>query len=483
MLAVHRKEQPMTELSENEQPEKAQPENDAAASEKKPARRKAAPKGGTPAEAVSSEQPAAATDSAAAEPVAAETVAEPTAVPTEPTPAESNSRSTSGAPRTGLIVAGFAIGALVGGVAGGGIGAVVASQLSASDASSYSRDTLTISNPDEATVVSAIAAKATPSVVTLQVTTANAAGTGSGVIIDSDGYILTNNHVVTLESGATDASIRVFLSDGRILAGTLVGTDPYSDLAVVKVDAKDLPALEFANSSKLNVGDLTVAIGAPLNLASTVTSGVISALNRGITVGSAEVESPQGETPSNPDDLWNFDFEQKQQTTVSGSITIPVIQTDASINPGNSGGALLDASGNLIGINVAIASTSSSTETAGSVGLGFAIPSNLAQRVAEALIAGKAVSHGLLGVSVGDAASAADATQSGALVQSVTSGGAAAKAGIQKGDVIVSLNGAPVMDGTSLSGLVRSYPANTEVKLGYIRDGKVQTTTVTLGSL
>lgn len=430
----------------------------------------------TEPEAAANETPAQSESAAPEAPAVSESVAE-SATATKP-------RSAFGIPRTGLLVAGFAAGAILGGVAGGGIGAVVASQLNASDASSYTRDALTISNPDEATVVSAIAAKATPSVVTLQVTTPNAAGTGSGVIIDSDGYILTNNHVVTLETGTSNATIRVFLSDGRILSGTLVGTDPYSDLAVVKVEAKDLQALEFANSSKLNVGDLTVAIGAPLNLASTVTSGVISALNRGITVGSAEVEAPQEETPSNPNDLWNFDFDQnQQQTTVSGSITIPVIQTDASINPGNSGGALLDSSGNLIGINVAIASTSSSTETAGSVGLGFAIPSNLAKRVAEAIIAGKDVSHGLLGVSVGDAASSAEATQSGALVQAVTSGGAAAKAGIQKGDVIVALNDAPVMDGTSLSGLVRSYPANTEVKLSYIRDGKVQSTTVTLGSL
>lgn len=407
-------------------------------------------------------------------------VAESDSATTYPAP---KSARASG-PRAGVLIAGIAAGALVGGIAGAGVTAVTLSQLSSSDAGSYSREALTISNPDEATTVSAIAAKATPSVVTLEVSNSSGGGTGSGVIIDAGGYILTNNHVVSLESGATDTTIRVVLSDGRILSGTLVGTDPYADLAVVKVDQNNLPAVTFANSEKLNVGDLTVAIGAPLNLANTVTSGVISALNRGITVGSTDVEPTPSEEPTDPNDMWNFDTPNQQQPqTVSGSITIPVIQTDASINPGNSGGALLNASGELIGINVAIASTSSGAETAGSVGLGFAIPSNLAKRVADSLIAGEKVSHGKLGVSVGDASGSEDAVQSGALVQDVTAGGPAAKAGIQKGDVIISLDGIPVMDGTSLSALVRYQPAGTEVKLEYIRGDKVSAATVTLGSL
>ena len=402
-----------------------------------------------------------------------------------PAPGQDTSQAAPSKRRAGILVAGIAIGALVGGVAGAGVTALTISSLTGQSAESYTREALTISNPDEATLVSAIAAKATPSVVTLEVSTNNAAGSGSGVIIDPDGYILTNNHVVTLDSGAQDATIRVFLSDGRILPGELIGTDPYADLAVVKVDASGLQALKFADSAKLNVGDLTVAIGAPLNLSSTVTTGVISALYRGITVGTAALpDGPTDQAPTDPGDLWNFDFENQQQSrTASGSITIPVIQTDASINPGNSGGALLDAQGDLIGINVAIASTASASETAGSVGLGFAVPSNLAKRVAEALIAGEPVSHGLLGVSVGDAAGEAGASQSGALVLEVTRGGPASKAGIQKGDVIVSIEGIPVTDGTALSGLVRYFPAGTDVKLEYIRDGKVQTTTATLGEL
>lgn len=403
----------------------------------------------------------------------------PTATFSDPKPAR------AGGPKAGILIAGIAAGALVGGIAGAGVTAVTISQMSNENASTYSRDALTISNPDEVTTVSAIAANATPSVVTLEVSNSSGAGTGSGVIIDPTGFILTNNHVVTLESGATDATIRVVLSDGRILPGTLVGTDPYADLAVVKIDEKNLPAVTFANSEKLNVGDLTVAIGAPLNLANTVTSGVISALNRGITVGSTEVDPAPSEEPTNPNDMWNFDTDPSQQSApaVSGSITIPVIQTDASINPGNSGGALLNAQGQLIGINVAIASTATGSDTAGSVGLGFAIPSNLAKRVSESLIAGEKVSHGKLGVSVGDASGDADAVQSGALVKEVTPGGPAAKAGIQKDDVITSLDGVPVMDGTSLSALVRYFPAGTDVKLEFMRGGKVNTATVTLGSL
>ncbi|WP_325090865.1 S1C family serine protease, partial [Leucobacter sp. M11] len=312
--------------------------------------------------------------------------------------------------------------------------------------------------------------------------------------ISKDGYILTNSHVVTLDSTPRDqVGVRVFLSDGRILTGTIVGADPYSDLAVVKVEADDLQPIEMADSSTLGVGDLTVAIGAPLNLSSTVTSGVISALNRGITVGSTAVpEDPQQQEsqPSDPRDLWNFDFDrgpegeqEPQQQAPSGSITLPVIQTDASINPGNSGGALLDGEGRLIGINVAIASTSASGDTAGSVGLGFAIPVNLAQRVAESLIKGEAPSHGLLGVTVGDASGDARASQSGAMLGELTRGGAAEKAGLRSGDVVTSFDGIPVVDGTSLSALVRSVAGGTSVELGYLRDGKQKTVEVTLGTL
>lgn len=398
--------------------------------------------------------------------------------------------------RSGALLAGLAIGALVGGIVGGGVAAVVASNVSTPSVA-QGGGTLTLNNPDSATTVSGVAAVATPSVVTLEVSGPGASGSGSGVIYSEDGYIITNAHVVTLNvAGNDDTEIRVKLSDGRILDGALVGYDAYADIAVVKVEAESLPAVTVADSSELNVGDLTVAIGAPLNLPNTVTSGVVSALDRGISVGSQlipqepsapqEGEEDEGTTP------WDFRFgnpndgqtEAPQQAT-GGTVTLPVIQTDASINPGNSGGALLNSNGELIGINVAIASTGGSSDTAGSVGLGFAIPSNLATRVADALIAGERPSHGLLGASVVNSSLATDGSRdvAGGLIMEISPGGAAEKAGLRKGDVITAIDGVPAADGTSVSALVRVHPGNTTVKIEYSRDGKMQETEATLGNL
>lgn len=403
--------------------------------------------------------------------------------------------------RTGALLAGLAIGALLGGIVGGGVAAVVASNTTA-PVVAEGGGTLTLNNPDSATNISGVAAVATPSVVTLEVAGGSASGSGSGVIYREDGYIITNAHVVTLDGAAgSDATIRVKLSDGRILDGSLVGVDPYADLAVVKVEADALPAISIADSSKLNVGDVTVAIGAPLNLASTVTSGVVSAMNRGISVGSPLIPQDPSAEPEQPDDgsgegtlPWDFRFgtpeegdqgAQQQQQTSSGTVTLPVIQTDASINPGNSGGALLDADGALIGINVAIASTASSGDTAGSVGLGFAIPSNLAQRVADALIAGEQPSHGLLGASVVDSSQDTDDDRNvaGGLVVEVTEDGAAREAGLRAGDVITAVNGMPAVDGTSVSALVRMHEGGSTVTIDYSRGGKPGQTEATLGKL
>ena len=403
--------------------------------------------------------------------------------------------------RTGALLAGLAIGALLGGIVGGGVAAVVSSNTSAPVVAAGG-GTLTLNNPDSATTISGVAAVATPSVVTLEVAGANASGSGSGVIYREDGYIITNAHVVTLDGAAgTDATIRVKLSDGRILDGDLVGVDPYADLAVVKVDADSLPAITVADSSELNVGDVTVAIGAPLNLANTVTSGVVSAMNRGISVGSPLIpQDPSAEEEQQPDDgggegslPWDFRFGTpddgsqggQQQQSASGTVTLPVIQTDASINPGNSGGALLDADGALIGINVAIASTSSTSETAGSVGLGFAIPSNLAQRVADALIAGEQPSHGLLGASVVDSSQDTDDDRNvaGGLVVDVTADGAAEQAGLRSGDVITAVDGIPAVDGTSVSALIRVHEGGSTVSIDYSRGGKTGQTEATLGNL
>lgn len=403
--------------------------------------------------------------------------------------------------RTGALLAGLAIGALLGGVVGGGVSAIVASNVAQPNSTAQGGGTLTLSNSRSATAISGVAAVATPSVVTLEVAGSNASGSGSGVIYREDGYIITNAHVVTLDGAAgTDAAVRVKLSDGRILDGETIGVDPYADLAVVKVDAENLPAVKVADSSELNVGDVTVAIGAPMNLANTVTSGVISSVDRGISVGSPLIPQDPSQDQGQDQDQdqgdggggfpWDFRFgtpeqDQGQQQSAGGTVTLPVIQTDASINPGNSGGALLNDQGELIGINVAIASPTSSNGTAGSDGLGFAIPSNLASRVADALIKGEQPSHGLLGASVGDSSQDTDedANHAGGLLIEVNPGGAAEKAGLRAGDVITAVNGIPAADGTSVSALIRMNEGGSEVKIDYTRGGKAAETTATLDRL
>ncbi len=401
--------------------------------------------------------------------------------------------------RTGSLLAGLAIGALLGGLVGGGVAALVSSNNAPQNQAQGG--TITLNNAENATAISGVAAVATPSVVTLEVSGGNASGSGSGVIYSEDGYIITNAHVVTLDGAAMqDANVRVKFSDGRILSGSVVGVDPYADLAVVKVDATGLPAIKVADSDKLDVGDLTVAIGAPLNLANTVTSGVVSALNRGISVGSPLI--PQDPTPQQDDEQqspgfpWDFRFglpdngqqqeeQQQQQQSGGGAVTLPVIQTDASINPGNSGGALLNGKGELIGINVAIASAAASNGAAGSDGLGFAIPANLATRVADAIIAGEQPSHGLLGASVADSTQDTDedAGHAGGLLVDVTRDGAAAKAGLKAGDVVTAVDGVPAVSGTSVSALIRMHEGGSTVKIDYLRGGKAGQTEATLGKL
>ncbi|MDQ1554490.1 MAG: putative serine protease PepD, partial [Microbacteriaceae bacterium] len=274
---------------------------------------------------------------------------------------------------------------------------------------------------------------------------------------------------------------------------------------VVKIDATGLQPITFADSSKLNVGDTAIAIGAPLALSNTVTNGIVSALNRSITIASSAVPpstsssdggntAPNGGGNGSGSDPFGFQFPQgggggqqqaQPQPTAQASIALSVIQTDAAINPGNSGGALLNASGQVMGINVAIASasSSSSTTTSGSIGVGFAIPSNLAKRVASEIIATGTATHGLLGASVADAGAATGSTVVGASIQSVTSGGAAANGGLQKGDVVTSFNGVPITGMTDLTAQVRVLAAGSKTTLTYVRNGTTNTATVTLGTL
>ncbi|CAN5355968.1 hypothetical protein BH09ACT6_BH09ACT6_00730 [soil metagenome] len=397
------------------------------------------------------------------------------------------------------LVAALAIGALIGGASGAGISVWALSQNNSSSTQASSPQTITVNNPGSVNDITAVAVKASPSVVTLSVTDGTTtSGTGSGVVLSSDGYVLTNTHVVTLDGATANPTISVAAADGKVYVGKVVGTDPVADLAVVKLqDASGLTAIEWGDSSKLNVGDTAIAIGAPLGLSGTVTNGIVSSLNRSITVASSAAPNSSGEqaTP-NPDstgspyDFWNFDIPgqgspSQAPSTANSTISLAVIQTDAAINPGNSGGALLNSDGQLIGINVAIASAGSSSGSSGqsgSIGVGFSIPANFAKRISSEIIANGSASHGLLGASI---SASGDSSQPvvGALVADVTSGGAAAAAGIKKGDIITAFNTIPVTDATDLTAQVRVLPAGATATVTYLRDGKSNTVTVTLGQL
>jgi putative serine protease PepD len=286
-----------------------------------------------------------------------------------------------------------------------------------------------------------------PVVVQIEERSATGGGTGSGFVIRQDGYILTNNHVV---AGAVDGgSLTVRFKDGATKTASIVGRDASYDLAVVKVDATGLPTAALGNSSNVVVGDTAIAVGSPLGLEGTVTSGIISALNRPVTAGGS------GE-----------------------SSYINAIQTDAAINPGNSGGPLVDAQGRVVGVNSTIATLGASTgQQAGSIGLGFAIPINEAKRVAEEIISTGKSTHPIIGVSV-------DLTYAGpgAQIKSVTAGGPAANAGLKAGDVIVSINGRTIADSTELIVAIRSYAPGDTVTIG-IKDGSgTRDVRVTLGS-
>jgi putative serine protease PepD len=436
------------------------------------------------------------------EPPETSSVADAPASAPEPSAATAPEAATVAAPaeRSKLamapLVGMLAVGALIGGVAGGGVVAAVLATDSPSVSVTASTPTsITVNDPDDATLVTAVVAKAMPAVVTLTVAGGGASGNGSGVILTADGYVLTNNHVATLEGATSSPSIRVTLSDGRIFDAELVGSDPIADLAVVKLDgAENLPVIEFADSDAINVGDQTVVIGAPLGLAGSVSNGIVSALNRSITVRSSAVEGESATLPPDtesgtdaPFDFWDFsqpDAEAPaQQPTASTTVSLPVIQTDAAINPGNSGGALLDSDGRLIGIVVAIASTGGSGAQSGSIGVGFSIPSNFAQRVATELIENGSATHGLLGASVTDALNDAESTVIGALIDSVLPQGAAQVAGLRSGDIITVFNDVPITGSVDLTAQVRVLPAGATTTLVYVRDGEPREITVTLGEL
>lgn len=407
-------------------------------------------------------------------------------------------------------------GMLLAGLAGGGVAAGVNAAMDEDPAAPQQGQQqvqqgsgLDINRSEDATAVTSAAAKAAPSVVTLSVTNGQGTGSGSGVVLDEQGHILTNTHVVTMGGQAPDPTITVQTSDGQIYAAEVVGLDPDSDLAVVKIEAEGLTPIEIGSSGELNVGDRAIAIGAPLGLSGTVTDGIVSTLDRTISVASSAVPE-DGESGSGGEGEFEFRIPGMPQQLSQGSIFINVIQTDAAINPGNSGGALLDAEGRLIGINVAIASAGSGSGEAGNIGVGFSIPVDYAQRIAQDLIEHGEATHGLLGVTVSaqpaapegqtapspsesdqgqssqrggpGSAEASGGFSAGALVHDVVSGSPAEQAGLQEGDVITGVEGRSVSDSRSLTATVKEYPEGGTATVHYLRDGQEQSAEVTFSS-
>jgi len=275
-----------------------------------------------------------------------------------------------------------------------------------------------------------------------------AASLGSGVIVSPSGYIVTNHHVVE----AAD-EIEVALADGKKLLAKVVGNDPETDLAILRVQAEDLPAITFGSSEALRVGDVVLAIGNPFGVGQTVTSGIVSALGRtGLGINTFE----------------NF------------------IQTDAAINPGNSGGALVDAGGNLVGINTAIFTHGQRVPTGGSTGIGFAIPVSTAKMVLEQIVRTGAVTRGWIGVEVQEitppiAESFRLGAGGGALVAGVLRGGPADKAGVKPGDVLVEIEGRPVADPSSMLNLIAALPPGAPARMKFKRQGKDVAASITIG--
>ncbi|MFQ6392379.1 S1C family serine protease [Nocardia sp. KC 131] len=343
--------------------------------------------------------------------------------------------------RTGLVAGAVAL-ALVSGGVGGVVGALATQSDSRHSAVENALDSPkpNVNNVSNAPAGStqAVAQKVLPSVVMIKVASSRAEGEGSGVLLSSDGLILTNNHVAS--GGGANAKMEVVFADGSTSSATLVGADPVSDLAVIKVAGKTgLTPIELGASSNLQVGQPVIAIGSPLGLAGTVTTGIVSALNRPV--------STNGEGTNDP----------------SVNPVIDAVQTDAAINPGNSGGALVDGSGKLIGINTAIASLGAGEQTgqqSGSIGLGFAIPVDQARRVADELIKTGHATYAQLGIKLRPQDTAARVLES-------TADGPAAKAGIPANAVVTKLDDRPIDSGNALIAAVRSHQPGDKVKVTY----------------
>jgi putative serine protease PepD len=301
--------------------------------------------------------------------------------------------------------------------------------------------------------VTSVAEHQLPAVVTINAGGATGGGVGSGEVIRSDGYILTNNHVIAPAVGG--GSLEVVFDNGNAAQATLVGRDPLTDLAVIRVDESNLQTIAIGNSSDLQIGQPVVALGAPLGLSSTVTSGIVSALGRTVHVPGEGAGS---------------------------ALLVDAVQTDASINPGNSGGALVNCSGALVGIPTAGATTD---QAGGSIGLGFAIPVNSALTIAEEIISTGSVTHSFVGVQAQPLAASATGQEGqagGLFVTGVVTGSPAASAGLQAGDIIRSIDGSPATSTDQLMAVTLTKRPGDRVEMKYERDGRETTATITLGS-
>ncbi|MDX6371184.1 MAG: putative serine protease PepD [Nocardioidaceae bacterium] len=356
---------------------------------------------------------------------------------------------------------------LVGGGAGvGGAAAYTAWHDDSSSSGSVSAATPTTSRvvdtpstPAAAGSVQAVAAEVLPSVVKIEVSGAQGSGSGSGIILSSDGQILTNNHVVELAGNG--GTLRVTFNDGSNTDAKVLGTDPLTDTALIQAqNVSGLTPATIGKSGDLAVGQGVVAIGSPLGLEATVTSGIVSALNRPVDVGS----DGQG-----------------------NSTVYPAIQTDAAINPGNSGGALVDLNGDVVGINAAIATAGQTTGgQSGNIGVGFAIPMDEVMPIVDQMAKGETPTHARLGVSVGVSAGTQGQSglqnDEGAQIQDVNAGSTAEHAGITKGDVITKVDDHLITDADSLVATIRSYRPGDQVTVTYVRGGETKTAQLTLDS-
>jgi putative serine protease PepD len=339
-------------------------------------------------------------------------------------------------------------------VVGGVVGGLIVNATQSSGSSDSSRTSASSSTVSACPVIS-VAEKVVPSVVTIAASGPGGGGTGSGEVIRSDGYILTNNHVISI--AANGGSVEVLFADGQTVPATITGRDPQTDLAVLKVETSHEPkVISVGSSSSVKVGQPVVAIGAPLGLSGTVTSGIVSALDRTVQVPGDNERS---------------------------ALLVSAVQTDASINPGNSGGALVNCDGQLVGVPTAGATVPNSG--GGSIGLGFAIPVDLAKSIADEIIDTGRVTHAFFGLQttpIPPAAAAQAGLPPGLFVQAVTAGGPAATAGLRHADVITTIDGEPAVSNLQLEELTLIKDPGDTVSLGYTRDGQSATATVTLAA-